>query len=156
MTVLRTRLAYAALAACGSLTFLGCARSSAVSGPAAPPAFLLGSFTDDYGSRYTISAREWTQGSRARYRIVRWDVAGQFAIAQNDAGNPSDPGLWTRIDWLPLPGMSPYTWGYCYSAYKAPSAAIAETVSVAKRSVPRTGCNGFPFSRMRAVADSGK
>ena len=124
--------------------------------PDAPPAALIGSFTDDYGSTYQVSATEWRHGPSARYHIVRWNVAGQYLIAQNDPANPGDGGLWTRIDWLPLPGMSPYTWGYCYSAYKAPSAAIAETVSVAKRSVPRTGCNGFPFSRMRAVADSGK
>lgn len=47
--------------------------------------------------------------------------------------------------------MAPYTWGYCYSAYNAPSAAVAETVSVANRAIPRTGCNGYPFSRMRAL-----
>jgi len=110
---------------------------------------LIGTFVDDYGERYQISRTTWVQFPRARYRIARWDRTRQFAIAQNDSGNPGDRGLWTRIDWLELPGMAPYTWGFCYSAYKAPSAAVAETVSVANRTAPRTGCNGFPFSRMR-------
>ena len=48
-----------------------------------------------------------------------------------------------------LEGMPPYRWGYCYSTWTAASAAVAETVSVARRDTPRTGCNGFPFSRMK-------
>lgn len=70
-------------------------------------------------------------------------------IAQNDLDNPGDGGLWTRIDWLPLRGMSPWEWGFCLSAYKAVSAAAAESTRVARRETPRTGCNGHPFSRMR-------
>jgi hypothetical protein len=131
---------------------VACAGPPAAPAPVPVPPFLLGSFADDYGSRYQISQAVWAQLPRARYRIVRWDVAGQFAIAQNDPGNPGDGGLWTRIDWLELPGMPPYTWGYCYSAFNAPSAAAAEAVRVANRATPRTGCNGFPFSRMRRSA----
>lgn len=134
-----------------------CAHSRAGPANSPVPEFLLGSFADDYGSRYTISRLEWVQHPRARYRIVRWDIPGQFALAQNDSGNPSDGGLWTRIDWLRLAGMPPYEWAYCYSAYQAVSPAVAETVSVANRATPRTGCNGFPFSRMRRLpADSVK
>jgi hypothetical protein len=122
---------------------------------AAPP-FLLGGFSDDYGAQYEITPTEWVQLPRARYRIVRWDVIGQFAIAQNDPGNPSDGNLWTRIDWVELPGMAPYFWGFCYTAYRAPTAAAAESVTAANRATPRTGCNGFPFSRMRRrTPDSG-
>jgi hypothetical protein len=128
-----------------------CARAASSPAPA-PPSFLLGTFEDDYNSRYTITAQTWDHGTRSRYHIIRWDVAGQFLIARNDSANPGDKGLWTRIDWVPLSGMPPYAWGYCYSAFNAPSAAVAETVSVAKRATPRTGCNGFPFSRMRPAA----
>ena len=129
----------------------------AVAAPAPIPAFLIGSFIDDYGIRYKVTDAEWFQLPRTRYHIVRWDVAGQFAIAQNDPANPSEGSLWTRIDWLELRGMPPYVWGFCYSAYNAPSAAAAETVMVANRTTPRTGCNGFPFSRMRrGGADSTK
>lgn len=114
-----------------------------------PPALLLGRFADDYGSRYEITATEWIQLPNARYHIVRWDSVGRYLIAQNDSANPSDAGKWSRIDWLPLDGMPPWRWGYCYSAYNAPTKAVADTVSVARRATPRTGCNGFPFSRMR-------
>ena len=134
---------------------MGCVRPPATAAPAPIPAFLVGAFFDDYGIRYEITQSEWFQHPRARYHIVRWDVAGQFAIARNDSANPSEGGLWTRIDWLELQGMPPYSWGFCYSAYNAPSAAAAETVTVANRTTPRTGCNGFPFSRMRrSPADS--
>ena len=133
------------------LAIVACGGPPAVPAPAPVPSFLLGRFVDDYGSRYEISQTEWAQLPRARYHIVRWDVAGQFAIARNDPRNPGDGGLWTRIDWLELPGMPPYTWGYCYSTYNAPSAEAAEVVRVANRATPRTGCNGFPFSRMRRV-----
>lgn len=127
----------------------GCVARRTDSAPIAPPPFLLGSFTDDYGERYEITATMWAQLPKGRYHIVQWNVPGQYLIARNDSANAGDPGLWTRIDWLPLAGMPPYTWAYCYSVYRAPSQAVAETVSVARRDTPRTGCNGFPFSRMR-------
>ena len=113
------------------------------------PGELLGDFLDDYGARYRITPTEWTQLPRGRYHVLKWNVAGQYLIARNDSANASDAGLWTRIDWVTLQGMPPYRWGFCYSAYRAPSAAVAETVSVARRETPRTGCNGFPFSRMK-------
>ena len=111
---------------------------------------MLGAFVDDYGSQYTISKTEWVQLPRSRYRIVRWNVPEQYLIAQNDSSNPSAKGRWTRIDWLRLNDMAPYAWAYCYSAYDAATAAAAESSAVARRDTPRTGCNGFPFSRMRS------
>jgi hypothetical protein len=117
--------------------------------PVAPPPELLGDFVDDYGISFHISDTLFLQRPRARYRIIEWNVAGRFLIAQNAADNPSDAGLWTRIDWMPFTGMAPYAWGFCLTAYKAPSAAAARATPPADRSTPRTGCNGFPFSRMR-------
>ena len=135
----------------GLMLPVACAGTRTSPEPVAVPEFLVGRFTDDYGSHYTISRLEWAQLPGTRYRIVHWDVLGQFALARNDVANPADGGLWTRIDWLQLSGMPPYEWAYCYSAYKAISLAVAETVSVARRATPRTGCNGFPFSRMRRI-----
>lgn len=111
---------------------------------------LLGDFEDDYGNRYRITSREWVQGSANRYLVVRWNIAGRYLIARNDAGNPADAGLWTRIDWMELP-MAPYTWAFCYSAWRAASAEEAERITIANRETPRTGCNGHPFSRMRPM-----
>ncbi|MBC8089721.1 MAG: hypothetical protein H7Z40_20855 [Phycisphaerae bacterium] len=115
----------------------------------APPAFLLGNFEDDYGARFTISDTDFFQRARNHFRIVRWDVANQFLIAQNDSANPSDANQWTRIDWMRLNGMPPFDWAFCFTAYKSPTRARAESTAAANRETPRTGCNGFPFSRMK-------
>jgi hypothetical protein len=148
-----------ALALAASLSPGGCSRRPPVPPPPQPaPQELLGRFIDDYGDRFTISAADWIQHpdsgytNTARYHIRRWDSAGQYLIAENDSANPSGGGRWTRIDWLPLTGMAPWTWGFCLSAYDAPTATAAESVTVARRDTPMTGCNGHPFSRMRRLA----
>lgn len=133
------------------------------------PAFLLGQFEDDYGIEYQISPETWTQfgsvqydtnatenpvyASRpaSRYQIWKWNSKGQFLIAQNDSSNGSSPGLWTRIDWMRLPDMAPFEWAFCISAYEEQSAEAAENVMIADRTVPKTGCNGHPFSRMKPL-----
>lgn len=117
----------------------------------APDPLILGGFEDDYGNRFTIARDLWTQLPRSRYHIVRWRSEAQYLIARNDADNPGEAGLWTRIDWMTLPGMPPFAWAFCLSAYRAPSAAAAESTTVARRDTPRTGCNGHPFSRMKPV-----
>jgi hypothetical protein len=116
----------------------------------------LGEFEDDYRGRHTISTTLWVHQPRTRYHIRRWNVAEQYLIAQNDSSNPSAPGQWTRIDWMALPSMPPYTWAFCLSAYSAPTAAAAESTVIARRETPRTGCNGFPFSRMQRFTTSTK
>ena len=118
-----------------------------------PPADLLGEFRDDYGNAFRITDSLFFHLPRARYHILEWNIGERFLIAQNDSGNPSDPGLWSRIDWMPFTGMAPYTWGFCLTAYKAATAALARATPAANRETPRTGCNGFPFSRMRRPAD---
>lgn len=117
----------------------------------APPALVLGEFVDDYGGRFTITAEEWFHHPAIRYRIVTWNPRHQYAIAQNAPTNFRSPDLWTRIDWMPLSGMPPYEWAFCLSAYDAPTAQAAEATVIARREQPKTGCNGFPFSRMRRV-----
>jgi hypothetical protein len=140
----------------GTLTTLAVACASTTSATTgAPDAFVVGSFTDDYNATHTVTATEWRHGSRARYHIVKWNTTGQYLIARNDSANPGDGGLWTRIDWMKLDGMVPWTWGYCMSAFKAPSADSAESTRVANRATARTGCNGFPFTRMKATAQTG-
>jgi hypothetical protein len=119
-------------------------------GPALP--MVIGVFEDDYGGRHSVTATMWTQGASTRYHITRWVPEQQYFIAHNDPANASDGGKWTRIDWMPLSGMPPYEWAFCFSAYNAPTAAAAESTTVAKRDTPRTGCNGFPFSRMKRAA----
>ena len=118
---------------------------------ATPPSMLLGDFVDDYGIGHRIDANEWLQRPDTRYRVVAWHTDAQHLIAQNDATNRSDAGRWTRIDWIALPGMPPYKWAFCLSAWEAATQADAERADIARRDTPKTGCNGYPFSRMRRV-----
>ena len=138
------------------MAFAACAHRS-VGGrlQGTPEAALVGEFEDDYGNRFTITDSEWLQQPNRRYHIVSWHSDAQYLIAQNDPANASEGGRWTRIDWMRFTGMPPYDWGFCLSAYAATSAAAAESVQVAQRATPRTGCNGHPFSRMKRAMPKG-
>lgn len=115
----------------------------------ASPSELLGRFVDDYGNAFELSTRRFDQFPSGRFHIVEWNVPQRYFIARNDAANPRDGGLWTRVDWMPFTGMEPYTWGFCLTAYRAPNEREARQTPAPNRDTPRTGCNGFPFSRMR-------
>lgn len=119
-----------------------------------PPDMVVGAFQDDYGIRYQIGRDEWLQLPRGRYRVVAWFPAEQYLIARNDSTNREDGGRYTRIDWMSLaaiPGMAPYEWAFCLTAWKEPTAAAAGAVTTARRDAPKTGCGGFPFSRMKRI-----
>lgn len=120
----------------------------------APPPGLLGEFEDDYGIRYTITPTEWRLWPDMRFEIVAWHPASQYLVARNGDGNPSEAGLWTRIDWMELAAGSPYRWGFCLSAFDAPTREAAEATAAADRSAPMQGCNGFPFSRLKPRSSS--
>lgn len=143
--VRRARTSVVALLACAAAAG-GCASLAA---RRAPPPSLLGAFDDDYGGRHTVSRTEWRQGTKARYAIVEWAPTERYLIARNTDDHPTAPGKWTRIDWVTLDGMAPWTWAFCFSAYDAPSRDSAAATRVAKPETPRTGCNGFPYSRLK-------
>ena len=113
------------------------------------PSFLIGDFMDDYGIRYGISDRLWTQHLSTRYHILKWNTKEKFLIARNDSRNKSEPGLYTRIDYTYFENMEPYKWGFCLSVYNAQTDSLAEITYQADKQNPRKGCNGFPFSRMK-------
>lgn len=132
----------------------GCARTQDATLIGQPPDALTGTFVDDYGVTYTISPTVWQQHPDNKYRVVAWHPEAGYLVAQNDEQNVSDAGLWTRIDWIPLEGMPPYTWAYCLSAYNAPTRDAAAQTQLANKDTPRTGCNGFPFSRMKQAPEN--
>lgn len=113
------------------------------------PADLLGDFKDDYDIRYSISEKRWVQHPNAVYHLLRYDSVGQFFIARNDSKNPSDPGLYTRIDIMRFNNMEPWRWGFCLTKYNAKSLEEALSATAADRSNPKKGCGGYPFSRMK-------
>ena len=114
----------------------------------------MGAFEDDYGIAYRIGPDAWHQGERTTYLVTAWHPKEKYLVARNAPTNPSAPDRWTRIDWVQLVDMPPFTWAYCLSAYDSPTREAAETTMVARRASPRTGCNGFPFSRMKRVVPS--
>jgi len=121
-------------------------------GPDDPPPSILGTFEDDYGNRFTISDSLWLHEPATGYDIVQWRGSERFAVARNASTNTSDPGLWTRINWVELQGpdaVEPWSWGFCLSTWNAASFSDARETRIADRSDPRTGCGGFPFSRMK-------
>lgn len=117
---------------------------------AQPPALLLGEFTDDYGNGYRITSTTWMQLPHGRLNIRRWHPEEGYLIAQNDSSNSYAPRLWTRVDWVELTDMAPWTWAYCLSAYEAPTAAAAASTTIARSDSLLVGCNGYPFTRMAA------
>ncbi len=115
------------------------------------PTLLKGDFRDDYGIRFTISDTIWMQHPNVKYHIISWDTTAQYLLARNDMNNPSDTGLYTRIDYMLFPGMEPFRWGFCLTVYKAKTVEEAKLSASADRQNPKKGCNGYPFSRMERV-----
>jgi len=131
-----------------SVLFIGCnsdKNSSSV------PDYLMGNFEDDYEIYYSMSDSVFKMNSGTKFHIVKWNSEEQYFIAENDSSNEFDAGLYSRIDWMKFENMDPYEWGFCLTAYKSVSPDSAEAVLPADRLNPRTGCNGFPFSRMKPI-----
>jgi hypothetical protein len=116
------------------------------------PVALPATFMDDYNVRYRISDSLWIQEPSATYHIIRWNLKEQYIIAKNGYKNPSDTGLYTRIDYMKFNNMEPYRWGFCLSTFDAKSDSLAEfTPTRTDKLNPRKGCNGYPFSRMKKI-----
>ena len=69
----------------------------------------LGHFEDDYGIEYRISPTQFIQEPRIIYNIMEWNTKEQYIITQNAATNPSEPNLFTRIDYVALNDMEPFS-----------------------------------------------
>lgn len=136
----------------GALAGGAAASGAADANPSGAPSALLGEFRDDYGNSYEISPSLWVQLPHGRFHITEWYPEQRYLIAVNDSANSHAPGKWTRIDWAELRDMPPYEWAYCLSEYQAASREEAERSAVAVRDSLRTGCNGYPFSRMAPAA----
>ncbi len=147
----RRKWAYRVAALAGAHVTIVCVMATAALAQTktGPPAFLMGEFQDDYENHFTVSETEWVLHQSARYLVEEWHVDAGFVVLQNHLSNPGEPGLWTRIDWMQLADMAPWQWAFCMTVYDAPSPAAAAAVETADREHPRTGCNGFPFSRMK-------
>ena len=115
------------------------------------PLMMKGDFMDDYKIRYTITDSVWTQLPNVKYHIISWNTTEQYILARNDDKNPSEPRLYTRIDYTNFINMEPFLWGFCLTTYDAKTMEEAQSYAKADRQNPRKGCNGFPFSRMKRI-----
>ncbi len=113
------------------------------------PVLLSGNFTDDYDIQYSINDSLCIQYPNSKYHIISCDTIAKYILAKNDANNPGDTGLYTRIDYMYLQNMKPYKWGFCLTVYNAATLAEAKNKAAADRNNPMKGCNGYPFSRMK-------
>ncbi|MEQ9308347.1 MAG: hypothetical protein RLN90_02770 [Balneolaceae bacterium] len=113
------------------------------------PIFLIGSFQDDYDVSYFISDSLFEMEDHTKLHILKWDIKEQYFVGQNDSLNPYDPLLYTKIEWMEFEDMAPFEWGFCMSVFNASSLDSAITVRTANRDAPKTGCGGYPFSRMK-------
>lgn len=129
--------------------FIGC--SSVTKNSVQPSSVFFGSFEDDYGIEYKITPKQFIQEPRIVYNILEWNTKEQYIITQNAADNPSEANLFTRIDYVDLKNMEPFTWGFCYTTYNSASAKMAKATAAADRDNPKKGCGGYPFSRMKKM-----
>lgn len=124
-----------------------CARTHVL--PPTPPATLLGRWIDDYGNTFAITRDTWAQAPHGMYDIVEW-LTGDRALIARRGPTPTDARtIWLRIDWMALDQMPPWEWGFCLTAWEAPTREAAQLTKPADRTTPRTGCGGHPFSRMK-------
>ena len=131
-----------------SLMALSCKTKHLPSGPEAISS-MMGAWKDDYDISYIIEENTWKLGSDITFHIIEWNQEKQFLIVKNDESNAYNAGMYSRIDYLILNDMDPYTWAYCLTAYDKPTEDLARSTPQADVQNPKTGCNGFPFSRMK-------
>ncbi len=113
------------------------------------PEWIKGRFTDGYGNNYSVTDELFFMEPRAKYHIISWNEKEQYLLTRNDQKNPSEKGLYTRIDFMQFKGMEPYGWGFCLTVYNAEDTVSALKFPQADRDNPKKGCGGFPFSRMK-------
>ncbi len=117
------------------------------------PDYLSGTFEDDYGITYSISDSLFAMGDHTRIYIKEWNFEEQFFVGQNDSSNIYDPLLYSRVDWMEFENMNEFEWGFCMSAYNEPTLDSARVINTVNRETPRTGCSGYPFSRMKRLTN---
>lgn len=113
------------------------------------PLEIAGQYTDSWGGTYQITSATWDQGTSGLYNIAEYDNDGNWLVAQNDATNTYNPGMWSRMDWTTNAG----TLYYCQTAYAAETQQAAKDTPAADATDPETaGCGGFSWTALTPVA----
>ena len=110
---------------------------------------IAGMYTDEFGTQHEISDTLWLQdfggGAMASFHIMEFDNAGDWAVAQNDAGNAFNPDAFSRFDWTEYQGS---LW-YCQTVFDAQTLQDAKDAAPADATDPSTGgCGTFPWTNL--------
>jgi hypothetical protein len=100
---------------------------------------IMGSYTDNGGENHAVNAFTWTSGE-STFVISTSNNEEGWAVAQNDSGNESNPGLWSKFEWH----NTSDSLVYCQSASNAVDQIAAQAV-IADKSDLDTGCDGRPW-----------
>jgi hypothetical protein len=84
-------------------------------------------------------------GDVSVFHIARYDNDAELLVAENDAANQWNPGLYSRMDWVWL-GTALY---FCQSVFDAADADAAWKAPAPDDSDPDNGgCGGFAWSQL--------
>lgn len=129
----------------GIIALAGCSATGVTTAPLA----LRGVFLDDYGTVHQIDDTSWVQGGTTRYRVESWHAKPHFLLTRLVSEDAGVSERFVRFDWVDLPQGSEWRWAFCIMVWDAPTRERALEVPPADRSNPRSGCNNYPFTRMR-------
>jgi hypothetical protein len=108
---------------------------------------IQGVWVDGFGFSHWVTAEQWQSGwgpTALRFVIVEQNDDAMWLVAENDADNEFNPGLFSRFEWT----FSDEQLYYCQSVFDAPSADDAATADPADASDLESGCNGFGWSSL--------
>jgi hypothetical protein len=108
------------------------------------PLAIADSYDDSWGGSHVVDAFTWSTWGDT-FHI--WTATEDAVVAQNDAGNSYNPGLWSRFTWTRDDAGALY---YCQSAYDAATLADA-AASTADASSLDAGCGGFGWTELRST-----
>ncbi len=109
------------------------------------PLEIEGKYTDGWGGTHEVTSQTWTMDGTGVFQIAEYDNDGNWLVAQNDAANAYNPGLWSRMDWT----VHESTLYFCQTAYAAASQQAAKDTPAADATDPATtGCGGFAWSTL--------
>jgi len=128
----------------------GGADSGADSGDAGPSFDLEGVWVDGFGGTHWITDDRWQSGwgpSAFVFATIEWDLDAMWLVAENDAANAFNPGLFSRFEWT-IDGEGQLY--YCQSVFDGASADEARDAERADAEDLDAGCGGFGWSTLTA------
>jgi hypothetical protein len=131
-----------AVSAVWLVAFAGCEASSDDGSEALE---IAGSYIDGWEYGHEITDAVWTIAGMGIFHVSKFDNAGNWLVAHNDADNEYSADLWSRFDWTTFDGVL----YFCQTAFGAESEADAiATVAADPANPTETGCSGFPWTTL--------